>query len=123
MDDQPFIRLDWIVDNLGAIGQRLGEHLQMTAIAVVVGFAVRLNPVLVVVGALGATALLVRREGELFFVVNDDDRARQPIEQPMLHFRLQFLDLLTQRRLRRAASRSSSALPRGRSAPPISKPS
>jgi osmoprotectant transport system permease protein len=40
MDDQPFIRLDWIVDNLGAIGLRLGEHLQMTVIAVVVGFAI-----------------------------------------------------------------------------------
>lgn len=40
MDEQPFIRFDWIADNLDAIGLRLAEHLQMTVIAVVVGFAI-----------------------------------------------------------------------------------
>ena len=40
MDDQPFIRIDWIIDNLDAIGVRLAEHLQMTVIAVVVGFVI-----------------------------------------------------------------------------------
>lgn len=39
MEGQPFIRVDWIVDNLDTIGLRLVEHLQMTVIAVVIGFA------------------------------------------------------------------------------------
>ena len=40
MDEQPFIRVDWIADNLDAIGLRLVEHLQMTVIAVVVGLVI-----------------------------------------------------------------------------------
>ncbi|HET9879489.1 MAG TPA: ABC transporter permease [Candidatus Limnocylindria bacterium] len=40
MDEQPFIRIDWIADNLDAIGLRLVEHLQMTVIAVVVGLVI-----------------------------------------------------------------------------------
>jgi osmoprotectant transport system permease protein len=40
MEGEPFIRVDWIVDNLDTIGQRLLEHLQMTVIAVVLGFAI-----------------------------------------------------------------------------------
>lgn len=39
MEGQPFIRIDWIIDNLDTIGLRLVEHLQMTVIAVVIGFA------------------------------------------------------------------------------------
>lgn len=38
--DEPILRTDWVVANLGAIGQRLGEHLVMTAVAVVIGFAI-----------------------------------------------------------------------------------
>ena len=37
MPDEPLIRLDWIVDNLGEIGRRLGEHIVMTVIAVIIG--------------------------------------------------------------------------------------
>jgi osmoprotectant transport system permease protein len=37
--DEPFIRWDWIVDNLDQIGRRLGEHVYMTVLAVVIGFA------------------------------------------------------------------------------------
>ena len=40
MDEQPFIRVDWIADNLDAIGLRLVEHVQMTVIAVVVGLVI-----------------------------------------------------------------------------------
>jgi osmoprotectant transport system permease protein len=32
--------MDWVVDNLDGISQRLGEHLTMTIVAVVVGFAI-----------------------------------------------------------------------------------
>jgi len=40
IDGQPFIRFDWIVDNLDAIGLRLAEHVQMTVLAVAIGFAI-----------------------------------------------------------------------------------
>ena len=37
---EPFIRFDWIIDNLDEIGQRLGEHVVMVVAAVVIGFVV-----------------------------------------------------------------------------------
>ena len=40
MNDEPFIRIDWIVDNLDEIGQRLGEHVVMVVAAVAIGFVV-----------------------------------------------------------------------------------
>ena len=49
-EGEPFIRFDWIADNLGAIGQRLGEHLLMVIPAVLIGFVVSF-----------ALALLARR--------------------------------------------------------------
>lgn len=49
-DDAPFIRFDWILDNLDEIGQRLGEHVLMVVAAVVIGFVVSF-----------ALALLARR--------------------------------------------------------------
>jgi osmoprotectant transport system permease protein len=39
-EGEPFIRFDWIVDNLDAIGQRLGEHLVMVVASVLIGFVV-----------------------------------------------------------------------------------
>jgi osmoprotectant transport system permease protein len=39
-EGQPFFRVDWIGDNLDAIGLRLWEHVQMTVIAVVVGLLI-----------------------------------------------------------------------------------
>jgi osmoprotectant transport system permease protein len=39
-EGDPFFRLDWVVDNLDEIAQRLGEHLVMVVAAVVIGFAV-----------------------------------------------------------------------------------
>ena len=37
---EPFIRFDWILDNLDEIGQRLGEHALMVVAAVSIGFVV-----------------------------------------------------------------------------------
>ena len=50
MPDQPFLRFDWIADNLGEIGFRTLQHLEITAIAMVIGFALSM-----------ALALLARR--------------------------------------------------------------
>ncbi len=50
MADQPFFRPDWVVDNLGEIGARTLQHLEITAIAISIGFALSL-----------ALALLARR--------------------------------------------------------------
>lgn len=55
MNDEPFFRVDWVVDNLDQIGQRIGEHLVMTGIAVGVGLVVSF-----------ALALLVRRARWLY---------------------------------------------------------
>lgn len=49
-EGEPFIRFDWIVDNLDGIGQRIGEHLVMVVAAITIGFAVSF-----------ALALLARR--------------------------------------------------------------
>ncbi len=48
--DQPLLDVGWIADNLDQIGQRLGEHVLMTGIAIVIGFVISF-----------AVALLVRR--------------------------------------------------------------
>ncbi|HEX5395859.1 MAG TPA: ABC transporter permease [Candidatus Limnocylindria bacterium] len=50
MPDQPFLRLDWIVDNLDEIAFRTLQHLEITAIAMVIGFGLSM-----------ALALLARR--------------------------------------------------------------
>lgn len=54
-EGQPFIRLDWIADNAGAIAGRLWEHVQMTVLAVVIGFVISF-----------ALAMLVRRFPRLY---------------------------------------------------------
>lgn len=55
MNGEPFIRWDWIVDNLDQIGRRLGEHVYMTVLAVVIGFALSF-----------ALSLLIRRDPRLY---------------------------------------------------------
>ena len=40
MNDEPLIRWDWLGDHLGAIADRVGQHLQLALIALVVGFAI-----------------------------------------------------------------------------------
>jgi len=50
VNGEPFIRWDWIVDNLDEIGRRLGEHVLLTVIAVGIGFLISFG-----------LALLIRR--------------------------------------------------------------
>lgn len=54
-DETPFFRLDWVIDNLVEIGRRLGEHVTMTVLAVVIGFVISF-----------ALALLIRRRPRLY---------------------------------------------------------
>jgi osmoprotectant transport system permease protein len=39
-EGEPFIRLDWIVNNADEIGQRLGEHVLMVVASVAIGFVI-----------------------------------------------------------------------------------
>lgn len=54
-EGQPFIRPEWIVDNLDQLARRVGEHVLVTVIAVAVGFIISF-----------ALALLVRRFPRLY---------------------------------------------------------
>ena len=45
---RPFLQPGWIVDNLDEIGRRLGEHVLMTVVAVVVGVAISFGLALLV---------------------------------------------------------------------------
>ena len=54
-DEGPFIRWEWIVDNLDQIGRRLGEHVYMTVLAVLIGFALSF-----------ALAMVIRRRPRLY---------------------------------------------------------
>ena len=39
-EGEPLFRVDWVLDNLDQIAQRLGEHLVMVVASVVIGFAI-----------------------------------------------------------------------------------
>ncbi|HTI29965.1 MAG TPA: ABC transporter permease [Methylomirabilota bacterium] len=39
-EGQPFFQLDWVLDNLDTLAQRIGEHMLVTVIAVVAGFVI-----------------------------------------------------------------------------------
>ncbi|HEX6129135.1 MAG TPA: ABC transporter permease [Candidatus Limnocylindria bacterium] len=55
IEGQPFIRPEWVVDNLDQLARRVGEHVLVTVIAVGVGFVISF-----------ALALLVRRQPRLY---------------------------------------------------------
>ena len=55
IEGQPFFQLDWVLEHLDTLAQRIGEHLLVTVIAVVVGFVISF-----------ALALLVRRYPRLY---------------------------------------------------------
>jgi osmoprotectant transport system permease protein len=55
MRNQPFFRIDWVVNNIDEIGRRLGEHLLMTIGAVGIGFIISF-----------ALALVIRRYPRLY---------------------------------------------------------
>jgi osmoprotectant transport system permease protein len=40
MRDAPFFRIDWVLANLDEIAQRLGEHVVMVVLAVLIGFVI-----------------------------------------------------------------------------------
>jgi osmoprotectant transport system permease protein len=55
IEGQPFLRPEWVVDNLDQLTRRVGEHVLVTVIAVAVGFVISF-----------ALALLVRRQPRLY---------------------------------------------------------
>jgi osmoprotectant transport system permease protein len=54
-EGQPFIDLAWVLDNLDQLARRIGEHLLVTSIAVVIGFVLSFG-----------LALLIRRYPPLY---------------------------------------------------------
>jgi osmoprotectant transport system permease protein len=54
-EGEPFFRLDWVLDHLDVLARRIGEHMLVTVIAVVVGFVISF-----------ALALAVRRYPRLY---------------------------------------------------------
>jgi osmoprotectant transport system permease protein len=47
-EGQPFFRVDWLVDNVDVLAQRVGEQLYITAIAIAAGFVISFALALVV---------------------------------------------------------------------------
>ena len=98
---EPFIRFDWIVDNLDEIAQRLGEHLVMVVAAVVIGFVVSFalamaarrwralyGPILAVTGTLYAIpslALFVLLIPVTGLTLSDRDRRARPLHPAHPH--------------------------------------
>jgi osmoprotectant transport system permease protein len=54
-EGEPFFRVDWVLDHLDTLAQRIGEHMLVTVIAVVAGFVISF-----------ALALAVRRYPRLY---------------------------------------------------------
>ena len=54
-EGQPFFQLDWVLEHLDVLARRVGEHLLVTVIAVVAGFAISF-----------ALAMLVRRYPRIY---------------------------------------------------------
>jgi osmoprotectant transport system permease protein len=54
-EGEPIFRIDWVLEHLDVLLRRIGEHMLVTVIAVVVGFAISF-----------ALALLVRRHPRLY---------------------------------------------------------
>lgn len=54
-EGQPFFQLDWVLEHLDTLAQRIGEHMLVTVIAVVAGFVISF-----------ALALAVRRYPRLY---------------------------------------------------------
>lgn len=48
MTDQPFFRIDWVIDNLDVLAQAVGEHVVLTLIAILGGIAVAIPVTLLI---------------------------------------------------------------------------
>ena len=67
-EGEPFIRLDWIVDNLDDIAQRLGEHVIMVVAAVVIGSVISFVLALIARRWRGTYAPIVAVTGTLYAI-------------------------------------------------------
>lgn len=65
---EPFIRPDWILNNLDVIGQRLLEHVEMTLTAVVIGFLISFAAALVIRRRRRASAAVIGITGILYAI-------------------------------------------------------
>lgn len=66
--DEPLVRWDWIASHGGEIAARLGEHLQLTAIAVGLGFAIAFALSLAVIRSRRVEQPVVALTGTLYAV-------------------------------------------------------
>jgi osmoprotectant transport system permease protein len=65
---EPFIRPDWVVNNLDLIWQRLVEHVEMTLTAVVAGFVISFAAALIIRRRRRATAAVIGVTGILYAI-------------------------------------------------------
>ncbi len=65
---EPFIRFDWIGNNLDLIGERLLQHVGMTLTAVVIGFAISLAAALFIRRRRRAAAAVIGVTGLLYAI-------------------------------------------------------
>ena len=65
---EPLIRWDWIASNAGEIALRLGEHVELTAIAVGVGFVIAFALSLVVLRFAGLEQPVTALSGTLYTI-------------------------------------------------------
>jgi len=66
--DEPLVRWDWIVNNLGEIGERTREHVLMTVIAVAAGFVISFVLAMLVLRWRGLYSPLLAVSGVLYTV-------------------------------------------------------
>src|SRR5438034_2984966 len=65
---EPLLRPDWVVNNLDVIGERLAEHLGMTATAVGVGFVISFVLALLIRRRRALTAAVIGTAGVLYAI-------------------------------------------------------
>lgn len=65
---EPFIRPEWVVNNLDVIWRRLTEHVEMTLTAVVIGFVLSFAAALLIRRRRAATAAVIGFTGLLYAI-------------------------------------------------------
>lgn len=66
--DEPLFRIDWVLDNLDEIGQRLGEHVVMVVASVAIGFVVSFGLAMIARRWRGSYAPIVGVTGTLYAI-------------------------------------------------------